>query len=159
MIHSLGKNLPIPSRPWQMGPMNFETTMKIHFDEADPAGIAFSGLLFTKAHRCFEEFVAALEQDPEKFFLNSEIIYPIRHIEVDFWGPLLPLHTYEVKIGVTHLGESSFQLTYDVNSGEKGLATLKSTHVCVEKANFQKRTIPTDLKESLKTFARPATHS
>lgn len=135
--------------------MPFKTQMKIHFDEADPAGIAFSGGLFTKIHRCYEDFVVALDQDPNAFFLNPEVIYPLRHFEGEYLQPLLPLQTYEVFVSVLKISESSFQLEYKVGSYEKPKACFRSTHVAVNRKEFQKISIPDSLKRNLEKFVIP----
>ena len=137
---------------WQKGFMSFETTMKIHFDEADPAGIAFSGGIFTKIHRCYEDFIVALKQDPQQFFLNPELIYPLRHIEAQYFYPLLPLQEYNVKIDVSRLSESSFQLQFDILKGEKIFCQVRSTHVCCQKSSMTKVAIPENLKQNLETI-------
>lgn len=132
--------------------MTFETHMKIHFDEADPAGIAFSGGLFTKIHRCYEDFIVALGQDPKQFFLTPEVIFPLRHFEAEYFAPLLPLETYPVHIGVQSMGESHFQLVYKVGPKDQPKALFRSVHVTVDKASFTKKPIPDDLKLSLEKF-------
>lgn len=126
--------------------------MKIHFDEADPAGIAFSGGLFTKVHRCYEDFIAALDQDPKKFFLNPETLYPLRHFEGEYFQPMLPLENYDVFVGVIKISESSFQLEYRLGDQEKPRAKFRSTHVAVTKKDFSKTTIPDSLKQNLEKF-------
>jgi acyl-CoA thioesterase FadM len=135
--------------------MAFETQMKIHFDEADPAGIAFSGGLFSKIHRCYEGFVEALGQDPEAFFLSPEIIYPLRHFEGEYFHPLLPLRHYPVQIRVLKCSISSFQLEYSVGPAEKRAAIFRSTHVAVDPKTFQKTAIPDSIKQNLQKFATP----
>ncbi len=132
--------------------MVFETEMKIHFDEADPAGIAFSGGLFTKIHRCYEDFVVALQQDPKAFFLDPEIIYPLRHFEGEYLQPLMPLESYPVSVEVCRLSTSSFQLQYSVGNQDKPRAVFRSTHVAVDRKTFSKVSIPTSLKQNLEKF-------
>ncbi len=131
--------------------MTFKTTTKIHFDEADPAGIAFSGTLFTKAHRCYEEFIAKITS-AEDFFLNPEAIYPIRHTETEFLAPLFPLKSYEVLIQVNKLGDTSFQLQFDIQKEGRSRAIVRTTHVCVDKKTMKKQGLPSELKESLQKF-------
>ena len=133
--------------------MTFNTEIRIHFDEADPAGIAFSGEILTKMHRCYEEFIEALGLDPKEFFLSPKLIYPLRHVEVEYFKPLLPLSTYKVAIGVTKISDSSFQLQYNVqgSNGDRH-CQLRSTHVCVDPAPMKKSDLPDPLRESLKKF-------
>ena len=135
--------------------MTFETEIKIHFDEADPAGIAFSGGLFTKMHRCYEDFIVALEIDPQEFFLNPTVIVPLRHVEADYLRPLRPLQKYQVVVSVTKMSESSFQLQFEVKQKNQNHAVLRSTHVCCSKETLVKCPIPDHLRQSLEKFAAP----
>lgn len=135
--------------------MEFETKIKIHFDEADPAGIAFSGGIFTKMHRCYEEFIVALDQDPKQFFLNPSEIYPIRHMEAEYLRPLLPLNEYGVRMTVIKISDSSFQLEFRVANNGNDHCVVRSTHVCVDKSSMKKASLPSQLKESLQKFATP----
>lgn len=132
--------------------MVFETKIKVHFDEADPAGIAFSGGIFTKVHRCYEEFIVALDQDPQKFFLNPEMIYPLRHVESEYFRPLFPLQEYGVKVMVLRLSDSSFQLQFDICEEDQILCQVRSTHVCCDKKSMAKASIPENLKQNLEKF-------
>jgi acyl-CoA thioesterase FadM len=140
---------------WQKGAMSFKTQIKIHFDEADPAGIAFSGHIFTKVHRCYEEFIEELGQNPSHFFLKNEILVPIRHVEIDYLGPLLPFKSYPVVISVLKISTSSFQLQFSIFDGTKLMSKVKSTHVCCDKQSMEKCEIPSLLKESLQKFVIP----
>jgi acyl-CoA thioesterase FadM len=132
--------------------MAFETSMKIHFDEADPAGVAFSGGLFTKIHRCYEDFIAGLGVNAREFFLSPQTLYPLRHFEAEYLAPLLPLEIYGVSISVIKMGTSSFTLEYKVGEKSKPKAVFRSTHVAVNKEDFTKIEIPQDLKQSLEKF-------
>lgn len=135
--------------------MDYKTSFKVHFDEADPAGIAFSGIIFTKAHRCYEEFVAELTPNSKDFFLNPETIYPIRHTETEFLAPLFPLETYQALIRVIKIGESSFQLEFDLGKEDKVCARVRSTHVCCDKKTMKKQPLSKEFKENLQKFATP----
>lgn len=129
--------------------------MKIHFNDADPAGVAFSGRLFSKIHQCYEEFVAALDQDPQAFFLNPTVLFPLRHFEGEFLAPLLPLRTYEVQVGVIKISSTSFQLQYMVLEDGKAKALFRSRHVAVDKKQFTKAELPQCLKSNLEKFVIP----
>ena len=133
--------------------MIFEQPFRVHFDEADPAGIAFSGVVFTKVHRVYEAFIEHLGQNPKSFFLNPEIIYPLRHMEAEYFGPLFPLENYVARVGVSKLSESSFSLEFTIGAGsDRPLCIVRSTHVCCLKEGMQKSSIPEDLRSNLQKF-------
>ena len=143
--------------PWVMGDlssMGFETSIKIHFDEGDPAGVAFSGHLFGKMHRCYETFVEeALGHNPQSFFLKSQVIYPLRHFEGEYFKPLLPLSTYGVRMGVLKISQTGFRLEYEVHGDSpQVMACFRSTHVAVDGKTWKKKPLPQEFKESLEKF-------
>ena len=129
--------------------MAFSTTTKIHFDEADPAGVAFSGQLFTKMHRCYEGFISHMGISPQDFFLGEKWAYPLRAIDCEYFSPLLALHEYDVEIQVLKISETSFKLGYSVKKQGKLCAKLNSVHVCINKSTGAKAEIPHSLKVGL----------
>lgn len=134
--------------------MAITTTFQVHFDEADPAGIAFSGGLFTKIHRCFESFINAIGLKPADYFLSRETIYPLRHNEAEYFKPLMPFVSYQVIMDVIKLSESSFQMEFTVNSEAGTHAKVRSTHVCCDGSSLQKKPIPSALREGLQKHLR-----
>lgn len=132
--------------------MHFTSKLKIHFDDCDPAGIAFSGGIFTKMHRCYEEFIAALGENPAEFFLNNDLIVPIRHFEAEYFLPMRPFQEYEVWTQVLRISTSSFQLQYEIKKSERVHAVVRSTHVFCTRATMTKSPIPLPLKENLEKF-------
>lgn len=130
----------------------FQTQIKIHFDEADPAGIAFAGHIFKKIHHCYEEFIETIGQKTREFFMGSSLIYPIRHIEVEYFKPLLALKTYQVTIRVKKISESSFRLQFNIKEKDETLSEAYSTHVCCEKQKMKKAVLPKDLKQGLEKY-------
>lgn len=133
--------------------MVFKTQIKIHFDEADPAGIAFAGNLFTKMHRCFEDFLD--KYGTLSFFIEGAYAFPLRHIEAEYFRSLEALKTYDVAIWVQHIGASSFQMLFEVNDSTQLCARLNATHVCCQKSDFKKSPLPQDLTDYLKNYLKP----
>ena len=132
--------------------MEFQTQIKIHFDEVDPAGIAFAGHIFNKTHRCYEEFIEAIGQNVREFFTGSSFIYPIRHIEVEYLKPLFALKIYQVVIMVKRISESSFQLQFNIREKGETVSKVHSTHVCCEKEKMKKAALPKNLKQRLEKY-------
>lgn len=132
--------------------MKFQSQIRIHFDEADPAGIAFFGGIYPKIHRCYEEFLSSMGVDLKEWFLNPEVITPIRHQETEFFAPLLPFEDYQVETHVLRISESSFQLQFEIKQTEKKHCIVKTTHVCCHKKTMEKTRIPEKLVEQLNKY-------
>ncbi|MCJ8277647.1 MAG: thioesterase family protein [Bdellovibrionales bacterium] len=132
--------------------MSFESRIQIHFDDADPAGIAFFGGIFAKIHQCYEDFLKHIKVDLEKWFLNPDIIAPIRHCEAEYFRPLKPFNEYAVMVKALKVSESSFQLQFSVQKDGNDHVIVKTTHVCVDPKVMKKTEIPSDLKLQLEKF-------
>ena len=132
--------------------MEFQTRIKIHFDEADPAGIAFAGHIFNKIHRCYEDFIETLGQDSRNFFMGTDLIYPIRSMEAQYLKPLLALNTYQMTLLVHSLSESGFQLQFDIKEKDQMFCQVRSTHVCCKKQEMKRTTLPEDLRQGLEKY-------
>ena len=138
--------------PWETPFVSYQSEIKIHFDDADPAGICFFGQVFAKTHQVYEEFVGHLGQNPQHFFSGKEFIVPIRHTEANYLAPLVALETYSVDIGVSKISDSSFTLEYKIAKADKLCAAIATTHVFLEAKSHKKCLIPTDFKTGLEKF-------
>ena len=129
--------------------MAFQTQFRVHFDETDPAGIAFFAVIYSKIHRAYEAFLESMDVSLNSWFLHPEIIAPIRHIETDFYHPMVPFKDYLIQVEVSGISESTFQLQFHVKDQDTILATVKTVHTCCDKIKMTKEAIPPQLKSKL----------
>ncbi|MCB0378385.1 MAG: thioesterase family protein [Bdellovibrionales bacterium] len=129
--------------------MAFRSQFRVHFEEADPAGIAFFGVVYNKVHHAYEDFLASMGIDLTAWFLNPEVITPIRGLTTNFTRPLLPLETYDIQVVVPSISEHSFQLRFTIEQEGQEHCQVTTTHVCVEKSKMKKITIPETLRLQL----------
>lgn len=132
--------------------MSYKSQIHIHFDEADPAGIAFFGNIFHKIHQTYEDFLRHMDIDLKEWFLNPQTIAPIRHTEAEYLAPLLPFETYDVVTKVLSLSESTFRLEFTIEKKNKKHVIVSTTHVCCSVAEMKKVPIPKNLKLQLEKF-------
>lgn len=119
----------------------------VAFDEADGEGIVFFGNYFRLAHRALESYFPEIGIPWSEWFKNDEFGVPLRHAEAEYVKPLRPGQTFEAKIEVLHLGESSVQFSYEFLGSEgESLARLKTSHVFISRKNKQKQAIPETLR-------------
>jgi acyl-CoA thioesterase FadM len=90
--------------------------------------------------------------------MAEAFIVPIRHAESDFHRPMYPGHTYEARLVISTLGESSFEVWtrfYDAgaNPAEAGSPVLCAethvAHVFADPRRFRKIPIPSALRARL----------
>ena len=88
----------------------FSTKIDVNFFHADPAGVIFFANIFTLAHAAYEKMLSEAELE-RNYFYDNDFAIPIIHAEVDFKKPVFPGTQVEVKISVSKLKESSFELS------------------------------------------------
>jgi len=133
--------------------MSFTSTIKIHFDDADPAGVCFYAKIIGKTHQVYEEIVESFGLDVRSFFSGEKWLVPIRHTEAEYLKPLKALTTYSVTVSQTKISESSFTLSYSISEGTELCALVRTTHVFLETKTGKKCEIPEDFKKGLESLS------
>jgi acyl-CoA thioester hydrolase/1,4-dihydroxy-2-naphthoyl-CoA hydrolase len=134
---------------------NIYTTYKrIEFADADPAGILFFGNIFRIAHSAFEEYLVK-SGNYNNYFNGQKCIFPLVHCESDFVNPVKPGETVNISCRCSRIGNSSFELEYEVlKENEDGsgivIARVRTVHAAVLKDLFKKTSIPEFLLRILK---------
>lgn len=128
----------------------FETQFFAGFDDTDLGGVVFFGNYYRIAHKGLEQFILNKGLTWNQWFQSSEFLVPLVHSEADYKKPLFAGSTYNLKIQIDKLSESSVTFGYEIlsDSGEE-LALLKTVHVFVDKNTFQKIAIPAEIRSAL----------
>jgi YbgC/YbaW family acyl-CoA thioester hydrolase len=122
----------------------------VPFDEADGEGIVFFGNYFRLAHRALEHYLPELGIPWAEWFANEAWGVPLRHAEADYLRPLKPGDEFSVDVRVLEVGESSVHFAYEFLAKDgQAAARLKTSHVFVQRKNFQKHYVPPSLRERL----------
>ncbi len=130
----------------------FESKKIVAFFDADPAGIMFFGNMFRHIHSVYEEFLSYVH--PEKdYFNHKKLVFPIIHTEADYSTPFYLHEEMTIKIHVSKLKTSSFEISYNIyGKNNKLKATAKTVHVCVKKTDMHKCELPIELTSYLQKF-------
>lgn len=106
----------------------FEHTLRVRFQDCDPAGIAFFGKLFEYCHEAFEDFLRS-RGAPLDELLRSGLAAPIVHVDADFKKPLRHGDLVRVRIALGKLSARSFRLEYELlNDSGTLLARVALVH-------------------------------
>ncbi len=132
----------------------FSKEFKIYFNQVDAAGILYFAEIFPLIHKTYEELFNNFKLSVNHFD-NNEYIAPIIHAEADYLTPIRLHEKILVKVRVSRLEKSSFELSYSVE-GETGRLRVKAktAHVLVDKNNFNKIEIPEELRVKLNAFLK-----
>ncbi|MCF6268753.1 MAG: acyl-CoA thioesterase [Melioribacteraceae bacterium] len=128
----------------------FETERIVEFGMCDSAGVLFFAKIFELSHSAYEEFI--LRSDlRNNYFENDELVIPIVSATSNFNKPITLHEVLKINIVVSKIGNSSFQLTtIFLDEVDKAKATVTTTHVFVDKKEFNKTEIPDEFLNLLK---------
>ena len=133
----------------------FKTQLRIKFRDADPVKIMYFANIFDYAHDIFEEFILEAGFSWLDWFGSPDLGTPFRHVESEFFAPLLPGQTYEVSVIIPKLGESSFQTEYTFHQKSHVHAKVRMTHVFVDLKTQTKVKMPEAIKQKLVKYFHP----
>lgn len=126
---------------------------KISFYDCDPAGIIFYSRIFEFCHSTYEKMIANFDLK-EDYWSNDEYVVPIIHTQAEYLKPIKYGDEIEIKLQVTQLKNSSFELSYNLLNGEILCGTGKTVHIVLDKNSWEKIEIPTDIKNGLSSHLK-----
>ena len=129
---------------------SYEMSVKLH--DTDAAGLLFFGHQFKMAHDAYEKFMESIGFDFAHIINESDYLIAIVHTEADFKRALYVGDKLNIQLRVDGIGDSSYTLAYDLlDKDQNSAGTVKTVHVCIDKKDRQKRTLPESLRAALKS--------
>lgn len=129
-----------------------QVEMFVHFDDGDPAGITFFANYFRMSERAFELGLIKNGIEWKEWFHHPDWGVPLKKVEAEYHNMLTPGQTCRIHMGVKNLGESSLTLQFEFyDAKDVHCATVRTTHVFVDKKQRKKRPIPDHLRGFLES--------
>jgi acyl-CoA thioester hydrolase/1,4-dihydroxy-2-naphthoyl-CoA hydrolase len=123
---------------------------KINFYDCDPAGILFYGNIFHICHSAYEELVSTFKLEID-YWQNHDFVVPIINTNADYLKPFRNGDSVIVKLSVTDVRKSSFELSYECfNQDDELCVEVKTVHVIIDKKNWKKKELLSEIIEGLK---------
>lgn len=95
----------------QQGP--FIAVIPVRFGDVDPAGIAYYPRIVNFLHVALEEFFAGRVGMPYASAIESGLLLPTAHLEIDFIAPLRFGDALAVSVLIEHVGRTSIRMRYE----------------------------------------------
>jgi YbgC/YbaW family acyl-CoA thioester hydrolase len=129
---------------------NFKSTISFH--DCDPAGILFYGRIYFFTHSAYETMISSFNLK-EDYWNNEEYVVPIIKSEAGYRIPFKYGDEVKIKIIVSKLKSSSFELSYECyNQTDELCAEVKTVHVFVDKKLWKKKAMNMKLHENLRNL-------
>jgi 1,4-dihydroxy-2-naphthoyl-CoA hydrolase len=123
----------------------YQTKIKLH--ETDAAGVLFFSNQFKLVHDAYECVLESIGFGFAELLNNKSFFLPIVHAEADFKMPLFVGDSIEIQVYTTHVGQTSFALSYNLlNPKQELVGTAKTVHVTVDKITKNKISLPKDMR-------------
>ena len=139
---------------------SFKTQRVIRLRDTDAAGVIFFVNYFVFAHETYELFLQEIGYSLQRIIEQESFLLPIVHAESDYHQMINMEDQITIVLNVNRIGISSFTLVYDYFlENQELVSSVKTVHVCVDKATLKKRPIPEDFQQALKKYEKsPALH-
>lgn len=126
-----------------------EIKKKVHFFDCDPADIMFYARIFFFCHAAYEELIKSMHLDFE-YWLNEEFVVPILNSSAKYLKPLRPGDELTIRVSVSQLRNSSFELNYEcINQKDELCVEAKTVHIFLNKEKWEKIKIPAVIRTGL----------
>jgi YbgC/YbaW family acyl-CoA thioester hydrolase len=133
-----------------MNLFNYKT--KISFYDCDPAGILFYGKIFFLCHSAYEALIQSFNLK-EDYWNNDVYAVPIIHSEASYHKSLKYNETVTIKIKVTQLKSSSFELEYEcMNDNGENCVIVKTVHLFVDKKLWKKSVMSQEINKGFSKY-------
>jgi len=132
----------------------FTLDMKVRLHDTDAAGVLFFANYFKFAHDAYEQFMESVGFDFRHMIDKSSYLILIVNAESNFHKPMYAGDIIKVAIKTEKIGHTSYVLSYEIfnGSGEK-TATIKTTHVAIDKKSHKPIALPEKLIVELKNIS------
>ena len=130
----------------------FKKECMIRFAHCDPAGIVFHPNFFVLFNGLTEDWFREGMGFPWEKMPSHDVLSPVVSIQSDFFKPFHIGDQGEMRLWVSHIGNSSFTVEIEFYKGEELHVKCREVMVCIDSKNRRSTPIPQDLREKMKEF-------
>ena len=130
----------------------FKKECMIRFAHCDPAGIVFHPNFFVLFNGLTEDWFREGMGFPWEKMPSHDVLIPVVSIQSDFFKPFHIGDQGEMRLWVSHIGNSSFTVEIEFYKGEELHVKCREVMVCIDSKNRRSTPIPQDLREKMKEF-------
>jgi len=135
--------------------MKFKAKNKVRMHDTDMAGILYFPRQFRFIHDAWEDLMEHEGLSFETLFTDNDFVFVVAHVESDYLAPLKVNDKLEVHVKCSRIGNTSFQMAYEIFKEDGTLAgTGKTVHVCLKRVERTKIPVPDVLREMLSKYCR-----
>lgn len=127
--------------------MGYVFEHQVRFHETDGAGVVYFANELVICHTAYEASLTAAGLDVAAFFRAETLAYPIVHTSMDYRRPLRCGDRVTVHLTPTRLGDSSFEVQYQLTLEDAAVAQAVTRHVCISVASRCRSSLPTEMEQ------------
>jgi len=132
----------------------FRYFMQVRFSECDPQQVVFNARYGDYIELAATEFLYVVGAELRN--LEASFDYQVVKLTIEWKAPARYRDTLEISVSVTHVGNTSFELTTEFRNAKTGqfLAKGELIGVAVNPKNVEKMSIPDTIKQAMVNGAR-----
>ncbi len=112
----------------------FEWPVRVYIEDTDAGGVVFYANFLRYTERARTEMLKAGGIDHAAMIRDDDMMFVVRHVEVDYRAPARLGDDLVVKSTITKIGGASLQMEQNIEKSGSVIAATKIVLVCVTKA-------------------------
>ncbi|HIU73399.1 MAG TPA: acyl-CoA thioesterase [Candidatus Aphodousia faecipullorum] len=124
----------------------------IRFAHCDPAGIVFHPNFYVMFNGLVEDWFREGLNLPWENMSKANVLIPVVSIKSDFMKPFHIGDQGEMRLWVSHIGNSSFTVEIEFYKGTDLHVTCSETMVCIDPQTRRSTPIPTELRARMQDY-------
>ena len=128
----------------------------IRFAHCDPAGSVFHPNFFVLFNGLTEDWFREGMQLPWERMSELGVLIPVVSVHSDFFKPFTIGDQGEMRLWVSHIGNSSFTVEIEFYKGEALHVKCREVMVCIDPVSRKSTPIPEKLRERMTPFLTEA---
>jgi acyl-CoA thioester hydrolase len=138
------------ARRLDSGPMGrFEIDVAVRYRDLDTYGHVNNAVYLTYCETARVEFLRELF---DRSFDDLDVGFVVAHAEIDYRQSIGDVERVPVRIGVEHVGTTSFTLSYDLRVDGETAATAESVQVVVDQETRAAEPVPDRWREAFAAY-------
>ena len=141
----------MPNPEEEIAGMEFVWPVRVYYEDTDAGGVVYYANYLRYMERARTEWLRALGFEQDALLAEDRVIFPVRHIEIDYLRAARFNDQLTVRARIHALGSASIEFEHRIERADGAVLCRGQVIVaCVDADRFRPRRIPDRIQQAIK---------